>query len=177
MNWRMERLRPDQIDRFHSLLSEVVAERVFLATLTPPPTDRFREQVTRTMETGGVFVGAHVGADMVGCCEIQRFTSESRGHSGGLAMAVLKAWRGRSLGSELLKTTLTLAFAEGLERLDLQVRADNIVARRLYEKFGFEVEGRSRAALKVDGVAIDLIGMGLLRDEFRAHSSSGAAAR
>ncbi|WP_264582570.1 GNAT family N-acetyltransferase [Rhodoblastus acidophilus] len=177
MNWRIERLRADQIDGFHSLLSEVVAERVFLATLTPPPIDRFRDSISRSIGTGGVFVGAHVGAEMVGCCEIQRFTAESRKHCGGLAMAVAKAWRRRGLGAALMTEALTLAFAEGLERIDLQVRDDNLAARRLYEKFGFQVEGLSRGALKVDGVAVNLLGMGLLRDEFRRHSSSDAVAR
>ena len=53
-------------------------------------------------------------------------------------LVVLPEFRGRKLGYRLLQTVEEYAVAEGATTLVLGVLARNRVARRLYEKFGFE---------------------------------------
>ena len=48
-----------------------------------------------------------------------------------------------------------------MEKLELQVYASNVAARRLYERFGFVVEGTRVRARKLDGKYDDVILMGL----------------
>jgi putative acetyltransferase len=50
----------------------------------------------------------------------------------------------------------------GITRLELQVFANNARAIALYERMGFQVEGRRRMAVMVDGVAIDVLMMATL---------------
>jgi putative acetyltransferase len=47
-------------------------------------------------------------------------------------------------------------------RIELDVYVENARARHLYEKFGFEVEGRRRRAIFRDGQYHDDLIMGLL---------------
>jgi ribosomal-protein-alanine N-acetyltransferase len=56
-------------------------------------------------------------------------------------LAVLPAWRRRGVAGELLQFALARAVAEGARRATLEVRASNLPARRLYERFGFRPAG------------------------------------
>ena len=85
-------------------------------------------------------------------------------HGGMLGMSLLPAWRGRGLGERLIRQTLEAARAFGFSRVELTVRHDNARAQALYRNVGFEVEGRKRRAVLVDGVFYDLVVMALLFD-------------
>jgi ribosomal-protein-alanine N-acetyltransferase len=52
-------------------------------------------------------------------------------------IAVAPAAQGRGIGTALLTTLIDEATRRGVEHLDLEVRADNTSAQRLYERHGF----------------------------------------
>jgi [ribosomal protein S18]-alanine N-acetyltransferase len=54
-------------------------------------------------------------------------------------LAIRPAWRGQGLGTRLLRRVLTEARRLGARRATLEVRASNLGARRLYERFGFVI--------------------------------------
>jgi ribosomal-protein-alanine N-acetyltransferase len=54
-------------------------------------------------------------------------------------LAVRHEYRGRGLGTALLKEVLQAGANRGAERATLEVRRSNAPARRLYENLGFEV--------------------------------------
>jgi ribosomal-protein-alanine N-acetyltransferase len=56
-------------------------------------------------------------------------------------IAVTAEFRGRRLGERLLAELGARAVRLGAERMTLEVRPSNAVARRMYEKFGFEAVG------------------------------------
>jgi ribosomal-protein-alanine N-acetyltransferase len=59
-------------------------------------------------------------------------------------LAVDPAWRGEGIGRLLLATLLVRHRAVGARRAFLEVRPDNVEARRLYEGLGFHQVGRRR---------------------------------
>jgi [ribosomal protein S18]-alanine N-acetyltransferase len=59
-------------------------------------------------------------------------------------IAVRAAYRGRKLGERLLAELAMKAYRLGAQRMTLEVRVSNIVAQRLYEKFGFRGVGVRR---------------------------------
>jgi [ribosomal protein S18]-alanine N-acetyltransferase len=58
---------------------------------------------------------------------------------------VARGWRDRGLGKSLLSESVRRAKEQGAFRLDLEVRASNSVAIRLYGRAGFRETGRRRA--------------------------------
>lgn len=54
---------------------------------------------------------------------------------------ILPAWKGRGVGGALVEWAVGTARAAGMEEMYLSVYSDNPVARRLYERFGFEEVG------------------------------------
>jgi [ribosomal protein S18]-alanine N-acetyltransferase len=59
-------------------------------------------------------------------------------------VAVSSSWRGRGLGARLLEEVIRRAARRGIVEVFLEVRPTNVVARRLYERFGFTTVGRRR---------------------------------
>jgi RimJ/RimL family protein N-acetyltransferase len=98
---------------------------------------------------------------IVGWCDVGRREREGFRHAAELGMGLRAKVRGRGLGSRLLKRAIALSRRRGLEKLELQVYASNVPARRLYQKFGFEVEGRRVRARKLDGRYDDIVLMAL----------------
>ena len=74
--------------------------------------------------------------------------------------------RGQGYGPEALRLAVSFCWRElNLQRVSLTVLGNNPWAQHVYEKAGFEVEGRLRRATYVDGRFHDLIVMGLLRPD------------
>jgi RimJ/RimL family protein N-acetyltransferase len=87
-----------------------------------------------------------------------------------------EAERGKGLGGEAIALLLEYAFTTlGLNRVELEVAADNLRAVRCYERAGFRPEGVKREAFMVDGEYVDLAVMGVLRADWRAARGAGAA--
>jgi RimJ/RimL family protein N-acetyltransferase len=71
------------------------------------------------------------------------------------------------MGSEGLKLLLDFAFYEmNLHRVSLEVFSFNDRAIRLYNRIGFQEEGKSRQSLFRNGDWHDIIHMGLLQKEY-----------
>lgn len=88
-------------------------------------------------------------------------------HNGDVAdimtVATALAAQGRGLGRRLLDELVSRARAGGAEAVLLEVRADNVAARRLYESSGFEVINVRRRYYQPGGV--DALVMRLLTKE------------
>jgi putative acetyltransferase len=78
-------------------------------------------------------------------------------------MGLLPHARHRGIGTRLLQAAIDAAWAEGLARIELSVRAGNANARALYRRHGFEDEGIRRRAYRTDGRFEDGHAMALLR--------------
>lgn len=88
----------------------------------------------------------------------------ARAHAAEVGIAVVPSHRGCGIGSRLLEAGLGWARGRGLQRVELKVHAENEGARRLYERFGFEIEGRHRALFQKQGRLMDALSMALLLD-------------
>lgn len=86
-------------------------------------------------------------------------------HSAEINLIATRAdMRGKGVARLLLSEIVIFAdCALGLERLDLKVWANNDVAIRLYEQFGFEKEGLLRRYARAPDGFHDAVAMGRLR--------------
>nr|WP_275477366.1 GNAT family protein [Streptomyces roseifaciens] len=79
-----------------------------------------------------------------------------------------KDYWGRGYATDTMRVICRYGFDEmRLHRIALTVVADNVPARRVYEKVGFVEEGRRRECFRRDGKWHDMIVMGLLEGELR----------
>jgi L-phenylalanine/L-methionine N-acetyltransferase len=108
---------------------------------------------------------AVVGDQVVGLLGIETFPNKPRRrHAGTFGISVHDDWQGKGIGGALMKAFVDMADNWlNLQRLELEVYADNEAAISLYERFGFEREGTLRMHAFRDGVFVDSILMARLR--------------
>ncbi len=101
---------------------------------------------------------------VVGSLALHTEISPRRRHVGSLAIMVREGFQGQGVGTALMAAMIDLADNWlGVRRVELQVYAGNVGAVRLYEKFGFVIEGTARQFALRDGVYADAYMMARLR--------------
>jgi RimJ/RimL family protein N-acetyltransferase len=76
-------------------------------------------------------------------------------HSRYIAMGVLDEFKGRNIGSRLMEAAIHFCNEQQVARMELTVVASNQRAIKLYQKYGFELEGTKRQSLKIQGQLAD----------------------
>jgi ribosomal protein S18 acetylase RimI-like enzyme len=145
-------------------LTRVAREKRFLAQVEAPPLERVQQFVADGLEKNAVQFVALDGERVVGWADIFPDWAPAVAHRGRVGMGVHPDYRGRGLGTRLLSACLTKATAQGMTRIELEVRADNEAAIGLYRKLGFTEEGRMRRGMRFDEVYFDTLRMARLVD-------------
>jgi len=128
-----------------------------------PSRHLWQERLARPQPDFRAFV-ACVGVEPVGHIGLAIATNPRRRHSASVGMAVRDDHAGAGLGDSMMRAVLDLADNWlALRRIELTVFADNDRAIRLYERTGFEVEGRLRDYAFRDGAYRDVLSMARLR--------------
>jgi RimJ/RimL family protein N-acetyltransferase len=108
------------------------------------------------------------GSDQpLGTTGLHRISMLHRNAEWGVFVGRPEDW-GKGFGREVARTTLRYAFDTlNLHRVYLRVNADNERGLRSYKAAGFVREGVQRAHIFVEGKYVDLVLMGVLRDEWQ----------
>lgn len=84
-------------------------------------------------------------------------------HVVNMGITVSADWRNRGVGSAVMQHGIAWAkHNPTVRRLELEVFGNNLHAIYIYEKFGFEVEGRRRMAYFKDGQFRDVLIMSII---------------
>jgi RimJ/RimL family protein N-acetyltransferase len=140
------------------LFAAVAAERTGIATEPPVDVEERTAIFAAGMASAGTFVAVAVD-QVIGLIRIK----PSRHGFADLAMLVDRDWRGRGVGSALVRAGIDWARGQGLHKVSLEVFAHNEAGIALYRKSGFIEEGRRpRQYRRASGELWDSIVMGLL---------------
>jgi ribosomal protein S18 acetylase RimI-like enzyme len=150
---------------FHACLDAVARERRYLAQTQALPLERVEGFVRESVASDAAqFVALDDAGVVVGWADVFPAWADAVRHCGTLGMGVHASHRGRGVGERLLRASLAKAATQGITRVTLEARADNLRAIRLYERVGFAHEALKRHALRFDGVYYDAVQMSLLLD-------------
>ena len=106
-------------------------------------------QNTLAMPNTAMFLG-FVDGELVSLSDIRAEGRPRTAHNALLSIAVRKAYWRLGVGGILMREMIGFARSSGkLENLTLGVRADNLRAIKLYERFGFTCAGRYSRRMKV----------------------------
>jgi ribosomal protein S18 acetylase RimI-like enzyme len=160
MSIDIERITESRVEGFRACLDAVAREKQFLARTESPPLERIAEFVRESVKNDAAQYVAIDGTAVVGWCDVFPDQADALRHRGSLGMGVLEGYRGRGIGKKLVVATLAHARRNGIIRVELEVRADNVRAITLYEQLGFVHEGRKRNGMCFDGTYFDSLTMG-----------------
>jgi RimJ/RimL family protein N-acetyltransferase len=146
----------------HACIDAVAREKRYLAQTSAKPRADFDAFVRDSVTNDLVQFIALDGEIVVGWADIFPAWADAVKHVGSLGMGLLETYRGQGIGEHLLRACLLKAKAKGITRVELEARADNQRAIKLYERFGFEHETIKRNAMRFDGVYYDSVQMSIL---------------
>jgi RimJ/RimL family protein N-acetyltransferase len=147
---------------FHACLDSVAKEKRYLAQTQALPLERIDGFVRDSVANDAVQFFALDGAKVVGWADIFPAWADAVKHCGTLGMGIAAGNRGQGIGERLLRACLSKALTKGITRIELEARADNQRAIKLYERVGFRHEAVKRNAMRFDGVYYDAVQMSIL---------------
>jgi len=130
---------------------------------TSPEQQRRMIRDVLAWDNSTILVAEKDGA-LIGCLEAYGGKFHRDWHSVYIAVGVLQTYSGKGVGTQLCIELERWALEREVNRLELTVMVNNRRAIALYQKMGFEIEGRKRHALRVDGLFVDEYLMARLLD-------------
>jgi RimJ/RimL family protein N-acetyltransferase len=131
---------------------------------------RFEESL-RNGERDGPRFAIESDGKVIGICDLFHFDETAQTCELGIIIGD-KAYWGQGFGREAVGLLLRYAFQyRNQHKVWLRVNAPNERAIRSYRACGFVEEGRQRSQVWSDGRHVDLVLMGVLRDEWKSLST------
>ena len=159
---QVRRIGAEDVEGFHKCLDSVAKEGIYIAKDKAPDIDRLKAFVESNIDNDISQYVAVVDGTIVGWCDAISSQTKSLRHRAELGMGVIKDMRGKGIGEKLLNATLEDLRRKGIKRIDLDVRADNGKAIKLYLKMGFVEYARKKLGIFQEERYHDLIAMEIL---------------
>jgi ribosomal protein S18 acetylase RimI-like enzyme len=114
--------------------------------------EKQKERIEKYLNKSGmVLLVAEAAGVIVGASEVNKGERKRRQHVGRVGMSVLEKYRGIGCGTALLKSIIKWAKEDKIiEKLSLEVFANNANAISLYKKLGFCEYGRAPKEIKIN---------------------------
>jgi RimJ/RimL family protein N-acetyltransferase len=139
--------------------------------MTVPEQEAFLRRTAGSVSDMAVAVVEQASDQLIGATGLHDIDPRNRHAQFGITIGDKTAW-GKGFGTEATRLMVRHAFASlNLNRVYLEVYEYNERARHVYEKLGFQIEGRLRQHTFRDGRYWDTFIMGVLRDEWRTTPS------
>jgi putative acetyltransferase len=157
---RLRFLTADDKEKLFRMFSSM-SEKALEWSMTPYTMENI-ERLVNNLPTLIALV-AEYQDKIVGYTSIHKFPHPRRKGLGDLAIYLHQSFHNVGLGTAMTERLLQLAKNEKMHRIELTVVGENKIALRLYEKFGFQIEGVSKDAFYgQDGKYHDIVNMGLI---------------
>lgn len=88
---------------------------------------------------------------LLGYMMVKKDNPKRVAHKAYIAIGIHSEVRGRGIGAALFHALFELAKQQQIHRLELTVLTTNEAALNLYQKMGFEIEGRKKDSLFING--------------------------
>ncbi|MHB1954287.1 MAG: GNAT family N-acetyltransferase [Sulfobacillus sp.] len=138
------------------ILAEVGSEGIYIANEGAYMTVEHQAIILSSLDphTHLVLVAEQDGR-LVGTLEMVRGTFRKNAHTANFGMALRAPARGRRIGEGLLRAAHQWAQSEGVEKICLSVFSSNRGAIALYQRMGYQEEGRRRNQFRLGETLVD----------------------
>jgi len=155
---KIRTVRPEDADLLINMLKQLDTETSFMMYEPGERTataDDMKHRIQQWENSGSLFLLLENEGDLAGFLSASRGEPRRIRHCAYLVTGILKDYRGRGYGALLFQKMEQWAKENSITRLELTVMTENEQARHLYEKMGFNIEGKKQRSMMVDGTAVD----------------------
>jgi len=151
-------IQPEDAKYFQSMLLELDKETAFMMYEPgerPENIEKMRERILNIIECGNLMLVAVSGNDVVGFLSAERGRPNRIKHTAYIVTGIRQAFQGMGIGTSFFKELDKWVGENLITRLELTVMCPNTIARHLYEKNGFIIEGVKKNAMLVNKEYVD----------------------
>lgn len=162
MKMEIRKIRMEDADNYLNMLLNLDNETKFM--MFEPgerPTDIniIKNIIEKSINGDDLVLVATDEESIVGFLSVQKGGYKRIKHTGYVVVGIREKYRGKGIGSKLFSELDIWAVENKITRLELSVICSNTIAKHLYEKNGFEVEGIRKNAMIIDGKYVDEFSM------------------
>ena len=128
---------------------------LFEADERPNDINRVKAMINQSINGDNLLLIATEDDNIIGFLSAQRGILRKIKHTAYIVVGIREKFRGKGIGKKLFCDLDLWAKENNISRLELTVMCPNSIAKQLYEKSGFEVEGTKRNAIFMNGKYID----------------------
>ncbi len=155
------KLRVEEAQKFWDMMNELDKETKFMMYEVGEREEKtvnlqaLECQIQNSIEDNDFLLIAEVEGEIVGYLSAERGVPNRIKHTAYVVTGVREKYRGCGIGKELFQRLDSWAKENDVTRLELTVICNNIIAKKLYEKNGFVVEGIKKNSMIIDGQYVD----------------------
>ena len=113
---------------------------------------------------GEVWYVAEIDKSVVGMVAFNQYPYPKKNHVGTISIMVDENYHSKGIGKKLMEKVIEIADENiMIKKLELSVFEKNKNAIKLYEKFGFKIEGKREMSINIQGEYITEIFMGRVK--------------
>ena len=128
---------------------------LFEADERPNDINRVKAMINQSINGDNLLLIATEDDNIIGFLSAQRGIIRKIKHTAYIVVGIREKFRGKGIGKKLFCELDLWAKENNISRLELTVMCPNSMAKQLYEKNGFEVEGTKRNSIFMNGKYID----------------------
>ncbi len=134
--------------QLHDLQTEIYAEQTWFVGNEAASMAKIEARIRFLDSSTSLYLIAKKQTKICAWLELHKLRFEKMNHVANFTLAVSKHCRQQGIASQLLTEAFDWACKHNVSKLSLNVRAQNQAAINLYEKLGFELEGREKQQIK-----------------------------
>ena len=147
-NPTVRRARPGDAGALVNLQAEIYAEGRWFVGDGPPSAQTLERRLRAFGDEMTLYlVALPPRGEVCAWLELHRLTPKRLQHVAMLTLAVSETWRQRGVATKLLENAYRWTAQHNVQKVQLNVRANNSAALALYRSQGFEQEGRERSQI------------------------------
>ena len=155
---KIRRCEINDADNMLKMLLELDKETeymLFEADERPNDINRAKAMINQSINGDNLLLIATEDDNIIGFLSAQRGIIRKIKHTAYIVVGIREKFRGKGIGKKLFCELDLWAKENNISRLELTVMCPNSMAKQLYEKNGFEVEGTKRNSIFMNGKYID----------------------
>ena len=155
---KIRRCEINDADNMLKMLLELDKETeymLFEADERPNDINIVKAMINQSINGDNLLLIATEDDNIIGFLSAQRGIIRKIKHTAYIVVGIREKFRGKGIGKKLFCELDLWAKENNISRLELTVMCPNSMAKQLYEKNGFEVEGTKRNSIFMNGKYID----------------------